>query len=487
MALCGWHRSLRVEKPLNQVFSTSLVPGSPHAVERAGRSSLGVGVDAGADYPGMAPHLCHRKTVLAGVPLSRTKPNVLKIWGPQTGMEESVTTMAAIEPALPSVAATYDWKVGGKRPANNPINTVGKKACAHFLEQWVRNTLTTLPLKGRYPTARNLELDDFLEWSGVTWRQLVGQSKHFAVSTRQLRPFTKEHSVKLMTKVLNHPELGDFNAAAWDRMLRLTECSEAVMGNFAKRVVTVLRGKHVLGGLLNAYVSKLGEAFIRCLPEEAKHLDAATLEYTRSRYELQDEFTSNPAVTIFFTGRDLSIFAGFTQEDDDWDVENAEITFPGFLESAIFKEFNYRIFFLDRPVILVELKQLVSVGRPGRVCAYTSGWTVHREINRIRKFLAPKCVHPKTALASFESWSGVNSVEADVCKASGVPSSLLELRCKGRLKFPSRKFFDFCCVMEDFLSRHLSVENMRFLGCVLMQRLRRDLCASSEVTLNPSP
>ena len=95
-----------------------------------------------------------------------------------------------------------------------------------------------------------------------------------------MRPFTKEHRVKLMTKVLNHPELSGFNAATWDRMLRLTECSEAVMGNFAKRVVTVLRGKHVLGGLLNAYVSKLGEDFIRCLPEEAKHLDAATLEYT---------------------------------------------------------------------------------------------------------------------------------------------------------------------------------------------------------------
>jgi hypothetical protein len=69
-----------------------------------------------------------RKMFLSRVPSSRTKPNVLKIWYPQTGMEESVTTMAAIEPSLPPVAATYDWQVGGKRSASNPINSIGKKA-----------------------------------------------------------------------------------------------------------------------------------------------------------------------------------------------------------------------------------------------------------------------------------------------------------------------------------------------------------------------
>ena len=226
---------------------------------------------------------------------------------------------------------------------------------------------------------------------------------------------------------------------------------------------------------------------MRWLPEEAKHLDAATLAYTSARYDLQDAFTDDDAVTIFITARDLTEFAGFVGKDDEWAVEEASGTFPGFLERALFKEFNIRVFHLDRPVVLVDLKQHVSKGRPGRVCAYASGWSVYRVIKRSPKFLAPNCAHPKSALAVFESWSILNSVDPAVSASSGDPSSLLELRSKGKLKFPSLKFFDFCCVVEEYLSRRLSVENMKFLGCVLMQRLCRGLCDSAEVTRHPTP
>ena len=55
----------------------------------------------------------------------------------------------------------------------------------------------------------------------------------------------------------------------------------------------------MLSKLLHTYVTSLGEAFVWCLPGEAKHLDAATLAYTIARYELQDAFTDDDAVTIF--------------------------------------------------------------------------------------------------------------------------------------------------------------------------------------------
>ena len=143
--------------------------------------------------------------------------------------------------------------------------------------------------------------------------------------------------------------------AAWERMLTSIVCLPC-MGPFGPRVVALLSKSHSVTDILIPYITRLGTAFLSCLTDDPTQLDEATLLFTQRRYELEDEFTDDERVSGIFDREDVQdIFQG-----EEWEFDNAESCYPGFIFAAFFKEFMFRAYNLDPPDVLCDLRSRVE-------------------------------------------------------------------------------------------------------------------------------
>ena len=368
----------------------------------------------------------------------------------------------------------FEWEDGAGRASQRVINQVGKNDCRRFLDSFIpRHDQLKLPFTAKHTHGNNTELDSFLSWSGLSWDQLKHQSAQWKTFSRVLKPFDPKKYKHLLLRL----HLETLVQGAWDRMLVSVPAQQKIAGPAVVASINWLRGRRQLNNILEKHLANLGECFMMCLTDDPKRVDDAELEYTESHVNYCNIFIRDPEVLRYFSATFLgSFFPG-----DEWGLENVAGSLPGYLDDCIFKEFNERVFNLDRPDILTELIQPVSMGRSGRVVAYVSGWLVHRAFKRFRLNLAEQCADPDDALQSFSSWHSLNKVDPVTCRDSCVPVSLLRQRCRGHSTFPSFLFFEFCCVVETYLVKRLSIENMRFLGGLLMVRMRKELGVCEEV------
>jgi len=92
----------------------------------------------------------------------------------------------SIEPSprlVPPASAVYDWAQGDARakvPSGPFTNHVGTNDCRRFLYSLLSRTDGfQLPIRGIHVPGSNTEIDDFLEWSGLGWSQLMDHSSFF--------------------------------------------------------------------------------------------------------------------------------------------------------------------------------------------------------------------------------------------------------------------------------------------------------------------
>lgn len=275
-------------------------------------------------------------------------------------------------------APFWPWEDGAARASRKVINQVGKNDCRRFLDSiFSLNQQLKLPFTGRAITkGHNPELDAFLVWSGVSWDQLKYQSAQWKNFGRVLRPFDPKKFRNLLLRL----DLETLVQAAWDRMLLSVPCKEEIGGPTHIAAVTWLRGRRTLNKLLEKHLARLGECFHMCLTDDPRKVDDAELQYAESHNNFCAEFIRDPDVTKFFS----VIFLEHIYKDDEFGLEVARGSLPAYLDDCIFKEFNERVFNLDRPDVLTDLIQPVSEGRSGRVVAYCAGWLLHRAFKRFK-------------------------------------------------------------------------------------------------------
>ena len=401
----------------------------------------------------------------------------------------------------PSPPVGYWFLLGGEPPPgiasdrSNRITGIGSSLCFKFFTDSNSYSDRVLPLSGAYTEFNDAEIDAFLKWSKLSWKQLVLQSQNFKLCHRVAKDFNQEKTRDLLTRM----DLPSLVQKVHEHFQSSALCSNDTLPSmhawmrFAKEIA----GNRRFNIELNSYLGRLGVELMKFVAKKQKDVNLLEDKFAEARGALSEEFlllsSSSGRLRHLFESDGMNSLldravsgrprgqVSLTPTEIRC-VKKIRISFLSNFELSVTKVFAERIYMLDRPVEHVIQIDQITRGPKSQVLYYVCGYLIQK-LRAMVGLIVRDLLDPDGDKAKFcsdyfihnmlaRNANGTVSIDADL---SSVSSLLRNRELGGGLIYVTRPFFNFICSVEIFLGQRLSIDNLYFYGGTLMKRLEHQL------------
>ncbi|KAJ1484125.1 hypothetical protein T484DRAFT_2537794 [Baffinella frigidus] len=289
---------------------------------------------------------------------------------------------------------------GAQNAAGNRITSHGKSLCWRFFKESDRRADRDLPLHHSHTPGQDVELDAFLQWSGLEWDQLKLQSHNFHSCDRVAKEWNEVNTIDLLTR-MKLPSLvqsahESFQSGFYCTISKEGETVFAHAPHFLA-FSKIMQSSRQFKYQVSLYIGKLGVELMKHLAKEQKHVDELEAAFASARRYLKAEFHSLKLGTlrhIFETdnrdnrlssldrivagaGAPLNHVLTFKQR---MSVQSIRDSFLAAFELCVYSIFTKTVFVLDRPVSSLAHATMNALlnGPKGKVLYYICGWIIRK-------------------------------------------------------------------------------------------------------------